>query len=119
MRIPIQRALLWPACETGLCKGVNWANVSALQFELPDADRFPALAFAQFVMRTGGTSGAIVNAANEEAVAAFLQNRIPFGGIARVVQQVIEAVASTRATTLEHVLQAEQLAREAARAQLH
>lgn len=119
MRIPIQRALLWPACETGLCKGVDWANVGALQFELPDADRFPALAFAQYVMRTGGTSGAIVNAANEEAVAAFLQNRIPFGGIAKVVQQVIEGVASTRATTLDQVLQAEKMAREAARAQLH
>jgi 1-deoxy-D-xylulose-5-phosphate reductoisomerase len=119
MRVPIQRALFWPTCEPGLCAGVDWSKLSTLQFELPDLARFPALGFAQHVMQHGGSSGAILNAANEEAVAAFMQGNVRFGAIARVVQATLERVPSAPLQTLHDVHEAEERAREVARTCMH
>lgn len=114
MRIPIQRALLWPRCQAGPARGLDWTKLASLQFEAPDLERFPALGFADVVMRAGGASGCVLNAANEVAVQAFLQGSLPFGRIARVVRHVLHALSDLPANTLEQVQQAEQVARDEA-----
>ncbi|HYF14423.1 MAG TPA: 1-deoxy-D-xylulose-5-phosphate reductoisomerase [Phycisphaerales bacterium] len=118
MRLPIQRALCWPSLVPGPANRMDWASPRSLEFEPPDVDRFPMLAHAWRVMKRGGTSGAIVNAANEEAVRAFLAGAIPFGEIARAVDAVCDAVRPGDAGTLERVLEADAAARDAARAHL-
>ncbi len=117
MRLPIQRALAWPDCPAGLSKGPDWTTLARLDFERPDLERFPALALAYRVIERGGTSGAILNAANEAAVGAFLDadGRIPFGEITRLVVAAMNDVPVHRADTLEAI----QAADAAARAFVH
>ena len=77
MRCPIQFALSYPHRADGACRKLDWRTLTKLDFEAPDLDRFPALGLAYDVIRAGGTSGAIFNAANEEAVEAFLASANP------------------------------------------
>ena len=104
MRIPISCALGWPgrlattAPELDLCAG------SGLQFEPPDAARFPALRLARLALRQGGAAPTLLNAANEAAVAAFLAGRIGFLDIARAVESVLEQIPSGSCDDLETVL---------------
>lgn len=118
MRIPIQRALLWPQCTASPAARLDWTTLRTLQFEAPDLHRFPALAFADHVMRTGGTSGAVLNAANEVAVEAFLRGGMPFGEIARVVEHALHTLAVRPAETLAQVHAADAEAREVTRSLL-
>jgi 1-deoxy-D-xylulose-5-phosphate reductoisomerase len=118
MRIPIQRALLWPLCSASPAPPLDWTALRTLQFEAPDLHRFPALGFADHVMRVGGTSGAVMNAANEVAVEAFLRGGMPFGEIARVVEHVLHTLVVRPAETLAQVHAADAEAREVARSLL-
>ncbi len=91
MRIPIQYALTYPERWTTPVKTLDLAQVGQLTFEEPDLDRFPLLRLAYEALETGGPWPCVLNAANEEAVHAFLQEAIGFLDIARVVQEVLES----------------------------
>ncbi len=114
MRTPIQHALTWPLRTEGCSRRLDWRALSALDFAPPDASRFPALPLAYDVIRHGGTSGAVFNAANEVAVEAFLGRRLAFGGISRVIAEAMAAVPAHCVRTLDDVLAADKQARSAA-----
>jgi 1-deoxy-D-xylulose-5-phosphate reductoisomerase len=114
MRVPIGYALRHPAPPP---PGAPMDLVGRrLDFEAPDETAFPCLALAREAGREGGTAPAVLNGADEVAVAAFLAGRIGFMDIARVVTAALEAVPAAPADTLEGVLDADGRAREAARA---
>lgn len=93
MRAPIAAALAWPERIEGAAPLLDLAALGRLDFEAPDDVRFPALRLAREALRAGGRAPAALNAANEIAVEAFLDRRIGFLDIARVVEQVLSALA--------------------------
>lgn len=94
MRFPILYALAWPERLTSPYPSLDLAAVGALNFEHADVSRFPALAVARAALAAGGTVPAVMNAANEEAVAAFLAGRLRFVDITRVVDRVAQREAT-------------------------
>ena len=94
MRIPIASTLAWPERITSNCKPLDLANIGNLSFEAPDLVRFPALQLARSAAESGGTAPAMLNAANEVAVAAFLDGRIAFLDIANIVEAVVSRYAT-------------------------
>jgi 1-deoxy-D-xylulose-5-phosphate reductoisomerase len=98
MRIPIAHCLAYPARIDGPAAKLDLAKVSQLTFEAPDPDRFPSLALGRRVLETGGAAPTILNAANEVAVAAFLNRGIGFGGIAALVEAALDAAERRNAT---------------------
>lgn len=112
MRTPIQYALTYPERLPGLAAPLDLAAVGRLRFIEPDRVRFPALSLGFSVAREGGVSGAVLNAANEAAVALFLQRRIPFGRITEVVADVLDRHAAVANPDLEAILAADRWARE-------
>lgn len=118
MRLPIQLALTHPDRAPGHTPRLDLAQLARLDFEEPDEARFPALAMARWVIDTGGTAGAIFNAANEAAVEAFLASHIPFGRIGELTRGACEAVTPSALTSLEDVMDADARAREHVRGQL-
>lgn len=114
MRTPIAHALAWPErIESGV-ESLDLVRVAGLQFEAPDRTRFPCLGLAEAAARAGGTAPAVLNAANEVAVAAFLEGRLNFTAIPTVIEDVLGAHAPARAGGLEDVLAADAWARERA-----
>src|SRR5690606_24069649 len=106
---------LWPErIESGVGL-LNLFEIGALHFERPDTQRFPCLRLAAEAFSTGGTAAAVLNAANEEAVAAFLERRIRFTRIPAIIEQALGHIPVSAADTVEAVLQADRLAREYAR----
>jgi 1-deoxy-D-xylulose-5-phosphate reductoisomerase len=95
MRIPIAYALAWPGRMETPVERLDLARIASLSFDAPDLDRFPALRVAREAMEAGGAAPIVLNAANEAAVAAFLDRRIGFLDIVRIVE---EAVARTDAS---------------------
>jgi 1-deoxy-D-xylulose-5-phosphate reductoisomerase len=93
MRVPIAHCLAWPDRIDGPAPRLDLAKVATLTFEAPDLDRFPALAIARHALETGRGAPTVLNAANEIAVAEFLGERLPFVGIAALVEATIEAAA--------------------------
>jgi 1-deoxy-D-xylulose-5-phosphate reductoisomerase len=91
MRTPIALALSWPKRIDAPTKRLNLAALGQLTFEAPDETRFPALAVAREALAAGGAAPAVLNAANEEAVMAFLDKRIGFLDIVGVVSDTLEA----------------------------
>jgi len=91
MRLPIQLAFTHPHRLSGPAKRMDWKALSALRFEPPDRDTFPALELGFEVARAGGTAGAVLNAANEAAVARFLNSDLRFPDIARCCRAVLSA----------------------------
>jgi 1-deoxy-D-xylulose-5-phosphate reductoisomerase len=89
MRIPIASALAWPERIATSCKPLDLANIGQLTFEQPDIARFPALRLARAAISEGGAKPAILNAANEVAVAAFLNGQIGFLDIAALVEDTL------------------------------
>jgi len=89
MRLPIQYALSYPARWEGVAERLDFGRAMCLEFEPPDPDRFPALKLGQEVARAGGTAGAVLNGANEAAVAAFLEGKLRFSQIVPACQQVL------------------------------
>ena len=89
-------------------------GIGQLRFEAPDPERFPALGLAREALRTGGTAPAVLNAANEVAVAAFLAGRIPFTAIAATSERVLEEDAVLPGLVLDEIREADRRARERA-----
>jgi 1-deoxy-D-xylulose-5-phosphate reductoisomerase len=89
-------------------------KLSALHFEAPDMERFPCIALAYRALRTGGTMAAAMNAANEEAVQAFLTERISLTDIARVIEEVMDGHETRPVENLEVVLETDGAARRTA-----
>ena len=114
MRLPIQYALTWPKRVPGPAAPLDLWSCGGLSFGTPDTDTFRCLALAYEAARIGGTAGAILNGANEAAVAKFLAGEIGFLDIARRVEQAMERVPVVQDPTLDDVLQADQEARRAA-----
>ena len=114
MRTPIAQALAYPERVDAGVPALDLARAGALVFEAPDLIRFPCLALAYDALATGGTAPAILNAANEVAVTAFLHGRIRFTDIAAGCADVLAAVAHGPVDTLEDALAADAAARVAA-----
>jgi 1-deoxy-D-xylulose-5-phosphate reductoisomerase len=112
MRLPIQYALSYPERWEAAIPGMDFTRAMRLDFEEPDHDRFPCLGLAYRALRGGGSLPAVLNAANEEAVAAFLDGRISFTAIHDAVLEVMEAHPPTPVHVLEDVLEADRWARQ-------
>lgn len=111
MRTPIQLALTYPDRTIGHSKKIDWRAMSRLDFEPVDTARYPAVALAYEVIRRGGTSGAVFNAANEAAVEGFLKGAIPFGRIPELAREAMESVGTSQVRALDDVLSADREAR--------
>jgi len=118
MRTPIACALAWPERVDSGVAPLDLTMVGRLEFERPDPRRFPCLELARRALAAGGTAPAILNAANEEAVAAFLAGRARFTDIPRVIERTLDGLAPAPATGLDVVLEHDRAARELARAAL-
>ena len=118
MRLPILYALAYPE-RVAVAEKDNLTfdlkALSRLDFSQPDLARFPCLRLAYEAAEAGGKAPIALNAADEIAVAAFLEGRIPFLGIPRTIEQVLETTSGPRPTSIEEVLQADLAARSAAR----
>ena len=111
MRHAIQYALTYPERHPSELPALNLAKLASLHFEPPDLERFPCISLAYRALRTGGTMPAAMNAANEEAVRAFIAERIQLTDIPRVIEAVMNEHSSGNADTLENVLGADRAAR--------
>lgn len=114
MRLPILYAMAFPdRLETG-AKPLDLSQTAALTFEKPSRERFPGMFLAYDALRAGGATCAVLNAANEVAVEAFLAGRIRFGHVWRVTRDTLEKLGALKADTLEAVTEADALARRTA-----
>lgn len=111
MRIPIAHALAWPQRIATPCLPLDLARIGRLDFEAPDEDRFPALRLTRAAAAQGGAAPAILNAANEVAVAAFLAGRIGFLDIAMIVEDVLARYDAPSPSCIDDVLAADAQAR--------
>ncbi|MCE7930201.1 MAG: 1-deoxy-D-xylulose-5-phosphate reductoisomerase, partial [Xanthomonadales bacterium PRO6] len=116
MRIPIAHALAWPDRIESGAPVLDLCALARLDFSEPDLDAFPCLKLACEALDAGGSAPAILNAANEVAVAAFLNGRLGFLGIAAIVNETLNRVALSSAASLEAVLAADAQTRRVARA---
>ena len=116
MRVPISHALGWPSRIEGPAARLDFATLSALTFERPDSGRFPSLRLARQALATNGFAPIVMNAANEAVVAAFLERRIGFLDIARIVEDVMAGWdgLSTPVEALQEVQAADEEARRRA-----
>jgi 1-deoxy-D-xylulose-5-phosphate reductoisomerase len=114
MCLPIQYALTYPTRVRSDRVQTNLAKLGQLTFEEPDTDRFPALNLARRAGEIGGTLPAVLNAANESAVSAFLERKINFPQISRIVAKVMDRHAVTEQPDLPQILEADRWAREEA-----
>lgn len=112
MRLPIQYALTWPDRIAGVSPSLDLSRAQTLEFIPPDMDRFPALALGFEVAAKGGTSGAVLNAANESAVAAFINRKLSFTDIAIACRQILEQHDFIADPSLEQLLACDQWARQ-------
>lgn len=113
MKGPIAYALSWPERIDSGTPQLGFKGLS-LEFLDPDPVRFPCLTLAYEALRTGGTAPAVLNAADEVAVAMFLEGRLPFTGISALVRGVVEGFPHSEVRSIEDVLEADRAAREAA-----
>jgi 1-deoxy-D-xylulose-5-phosphate reductoisomerase len=114
MCLPIQYALTYPDRAPSERVQTNFAKLGNLTFEEPDAERFPALKLARRAGEVGGTLPSVLNAANEVAVAAFLNRKINFPQITEIVRRTMEAHTVVLHPTLEQILEADAWARREA-----
>lgn len=112
MRLPIQYALSFEERTEGCSPALDWRALRQLDFEEVDHARFPAVGLARRVIRQGGTSGAVYNAANEAAVEAFIEGRVAFGDIPTLVGAALDALPASPVRTLECVRRADGAARK-------
>jgi 1-deoxy-D-xylulose-5-phosphate reductoisomerase len=111
MRTPIAYALAWPERIDGGAPRLDLRTLGALEFAAPDLARFPCLGYAYEALAAGGTAPAVLNAANEVAVAAFLDRRLAFTDIARLNAEVMAALPAAPLRTLADALEADRAAR--------
>ena len=117
MRTPIAYGLAYPERIDSGVAALDLFKVATLNFFAPDFERFPCLGLAYQALRAAGTAPAVLNAANEVAVAAFLDNQIPFLAIPRVIEAVLNTLPACRVGSLDDVLEADAEARRAAQQQ--
>ncbi len=116
MCFPIQYAVTWPERVPNSLRPLNFAELSRLEFEAPRREVFPALDLARQAGETGGTLPAVLNAANEAAVAAFLAERIPFSKIWQLVEHAMNICSFLPSPTLEELIAADAEARSVVQA---
>jgi len=116
MRVPIASCLAWPQRMDTPCEPLDLARLGTLTFELPDEERFPATRIARQAAEAGGAIPAVLNAANEVAVAAFLEGRLAFTSIAQQVEATLACYAPSAPACLADVLAIDAEARHKARA---
>jgi 1-deoxy-D-xylulose-5-phosphate reductoisomerase len=114
MRTPIAQALAWPERVASGVQLLDMSLIGRLDFEPPDHVRFPSLGLARAAARAGGTAPAVLNAANEVAVQAFLERRLNFTGITTVIDKVLQRLDSSPVKALGDVLDADAAARRLA-----
>ena len=114
MRTPIAHALAYPERIAAGVEALDLFKVATLQFERPDTGRFPCLALAYRALREGGNASTTLNAANEIAVAAFLERKIAFSAIPAVIAATMDQLPVTALESLDDVLETDRLAREIA-----
>ncbi len=115
MKLPIRYAFTWPNRAASPDEPLDLLTCGALTFHAPDMEAFPCLRIARECAAAGGTACAIMNAANEEAVMAFLRGELGFNDIPRQVKRALSAVAVKYSPSLEDILEADRMAREAVR----
>ncbi len=118
MRVPIATRSPTRSASTPARSRSISLRIRSLSFEQPDLARFPCLRLAYAALRAGGTAPAVLNAANEVAVEAFLAGRLRFTGIAEVSAETLEAVPARAAEDLGEILEADARARREARARV-
>jgi 1-deoxy-D-xylulose-5-phosphate reductoisomerase len=114
MRVPIAHTLAWPERMETPCERLDLVAIGALDFEAPDLERFPALGLARQALSLGGAKPAILNAANEIAVASFLESGIAFLDIASVVGTVLDLYDPPAPSSIDEVLEIDREARRVA-----
>ena len=114
MRLPIQYALTYPERVPSAGFSLDWSGIKQLEFAAPSPGKFPCLELARQATRRGGAWPCALNAADETAVAAFLAGRLPFPGIARVVERVLEKTRTAPLGSIDDVLAADREARRRA-----
>ena len=115
MRLPIQLAMTYPHRESTPVEPLDLLSCGALTFAAPDVQAFPCLALARECAALGGTACPVMNGANEEAVALFLDDKIGFYDIYRLVKHAVDTVPFIAHPTLEQILESDRLARIAVR----
>jgi 1-deoxy-D-xylulose-5-phosphate reductoisomerase len=118
MRTPISYTLGWPDRMTAPSARLDLAQIGNLSFEAPDIKRFPAISLAREALKSGGAAPTILNAANEVAVHGFLEGKIGFLDIPRVVETTLERAGSTTLESLDHVYAADSDARDIAQSMI-
>ena len=118
MRIPIAYALAWPDRMPTPAQRLDFAALGRLDFEQPDLERFPALRLAREALEAGGAAPIVLNAANEVAVAGFLQGAIDFPGIARTVHEALNEADYDAPRSISDVLQIDRMTCERAQAMM-
>jgi 1-deoxy-D-xylulose-5-phosphate reductoisomerase len=118
MRVPISFALTYPERAATPVPALDLSQGLSLEFEAPDLDAFPMLGLAREAGKRGGTFPCAFNAANEVAVAAFLDRRLPFLGIADVVEEALDAADGAPARDLDELVKADAQARALAERRL-
>jgi 1-deoxy-D-xylulose-5-phosphate reductoisomerase len=112
MRLPIQYALYYPDRRAADWPKLDFSHLPKLEFQAADFERWPALELGQQAARTGGTTGAVLNAANEEAVRSFLAGELEFTEIVPVCRSIVEHHQFDSQPSLEQLLQADRWARQ-------
>jgi 1-deoxy-D-xylulose-5-phosphate reductoisomerase len=118
MRIPIAFTLAWPDRMETPCERLDLVRIGSLEFEEPDSQRFPALGLAREALRSGGAKPAILSAANEIAVASFLESRIGFLDIASIAGETLAGFDPPEPRSIDEVLEVDRQARAIAVAQI-
>jgi 1-deoxy-D-xylulose-5-phosphate reductoisomerase len=118
MRIPIAFALAWPERMPTPARRLDLAAIARLEFEVPDLERFPALRLAREALEAGGAAPIVLNAANEIAVAAFLDGAVRFPDIAALVQDALNSAAYDAPRMIGDVLEIDRMTRERTRAMM-
>ena len=118
MRMPIQYALTYPERVASNGFALDWTALKRLDFEPVPWKKFPCLRLAREAMETGGAAPCALNAADEESVAAFLEGRLAFTGIAEVIERVLERMPRVTFRNMDDVLSADQEARRMAREEI-
>jgi 1-deoxy-D-xylulose-5-phosphate reductoisomerase len=111
MAVPVRFALAYPEREKATAKPLDLPDIGSLSFHRPDFDRFPALRLGYRAGEEGGTMGAVMNAANEVAVGAFLEGRIGFLNITEIVERVMDLHRVARPSGVEEIMEADSWAR--------
>jgi 1-deoxy-D-xylulose-5-phosphate reductoisomerase len=111
MKVPIQYALSFPARWAAPHERLDWTELTRLDFERPDTDKFPCLRLAFDALEAGGTAPAVLNAANEAAVELFLDEKIPFLDIPRLIERTLGRTATGEASSLDALSTADRAAR--------